>query len=309
MTTNYVLATAAYNEDKFIEATIRSVIAQTIKPLQWVIVSDGSVDRTDAIVKDYANRAPFIRLLRIDEDHARNFAAQAMAINRGMSQLHHLNYDYIGNLDADITFEPDYFERLLAKLNSDTELGLAGGWIVERGIDEAFYPRRGNSQNSVPHGCQFFRRACFEAVGGAYVALPYGGPDTYAEVAARMRGWRVKSFEGLPAYHHRPTNAAGGMLKGCFRQGRMDYSLGTLPSFEFIKLANRSRMKPYVLGAAVRYAGFVQSYLRREKRAVPNEFMSFLRNEQRERVMRLLGVFRKGKPAQSGAIRDSDHVA
>jgi biofilm PGA synthesis N-glycosyltransferase PgaC len=110
---SYVLVTAAYNEDKFIEGTIVSVISQEIRPLKWIIVSDCSTDDTDTIVMNYATRCNFIHLHQMTEDHPRNFAAQANAINAGMTLLQNERFSFIGNLDADITLEPSYFRLLL----------------------------------------------------------------------------------------------------------------------------------------------------------------------------------------------------
>ncbi len=286
---SYVLVTAAYNEGGFIENTIRSVIAQEVPPAKWVIVSDGSTDNTDEIVKRYAAQHTFIQLYRITEDHPRNFAAQVNAINAGMAQLKSIDYEFIGNMDADVTMDPSYFKLLLGKFKSDPKLGLGGGMIYEQDVDGKFKSRKTNSRTSVAHACQLFRKECFASVGGEYIALPYGGPDTYAETTARMKGWHVESFEDLIMFHHRPTGSAGGLLKSCFRQGKMDYSLGALPLFEILKLASRVWVKPYLLGSVVRFAGFVHSYFKREQRAVPNEFMSYLRKEQR---LRLTSLFR-----------------
>jgi glycosyltransferase involved in cell wall biosynthesis len=283
----YVLATAAYNEGRFIENTIRSVISQEVPPLKWVIVSDGSTDNTDEIIKRYAVQYGFIQLYRITEDHPRNFAAQVNAINAGMEQLRGTEYEFIGNMDADVTMDPTYFKLLLEKFKHDPKLGLGGGMIYEQGLDGNFKGRKTNSRTSVAHACQLFRKGCFASVGGQYIPLPYGGPDTYAETTARMKGWHVESFEDLTMFHHRPTGSAGGLLKSCFRQGKMDYSLGALPLFEMLKLASRVWVKPYLLGSMVRFAGFVHSYSQREQRAVPSEFMSYLRKEQRQRLTSL----------------------
>src|SRR3954466_572796 len=91
----YVLATAAYNEERYIGATIKSVVNQTILPAMWVIVSDGSTDATDAIIESYAEKYPFIRLERITEAHARNWSAQVNAINRGFAKSRSLDFDFI----------------------------------------------------------------------------------------------------------------------------------------------------------------------------------------------------------------------
>lgn len=280
----YVLVTAAYNEGRYIERTISSVIAQELPPARWIIVSDGSTDDTDSIVARYAASHSFIRLYRLTEEHPRNFAAQANAINAGIRQLEDESYAFIGNLDADITFEPSYFRSLLDIFNRDPKLGLAGGAIHDICRDGVFRCRKANSVNSVAHGVQLFRRECFEAIGGAYRPLPYGGPDTYAEITARMQGWRVASVTDLRAFHHRLTGSAGGALRGHFRQGRMDFSLGVSPLFQAFKLLKRMGNEPYIVGSLARFAGFAYSYLSGEKRAVPDQFMAYLRREQSHRI-------------------------
>jgi hypothetical protein len=99
-----------------------------------------------------------------------------------------------------------------------------------------------------------------------------------------MRGWQVASFPDLKVFHHRRTGSVGGVLRGWFRQGKMDYSLGTLPLFEFFKLLRRAFMKPYLVGAMARLAGYLDSYCRGEARAIPNDVVSFFRREQRQRM-------------------------
>ncbi len=298
MDNQYVLVTAAYNEEKFIEPTLRSIVEQTSRPVEWIVVSDGSTDATDEIVKRYAAEYPFIRLHRITKDHPRNFTAQVSAINEGLQQLASKSHAFVGNLDADITLDPGYFEALIDKFQKDTALGLGGGTIYERSRSGMFLPRKTNAHHSVAHACQLFRRQCFEVIGGAYVPLPYGGPDTVAEVSARMMRWKVQSFDDLKVYHHRFTNGAEGAVKGCFRQGKMDYSLGALPSFELIKIARRLGDRPLVFGAIARFAGFISSYLANDRRAVEKEFITYLRAEQAQRVRRLLRFGSNWQPAE-----------
>ena len=293
-TKNYVLVTAAYNEEAYIEKTIQSVIAQTALPLQWAIVSDGSTDRTDEIVLSYAARHPFIKLVRVQEEHARNFAAQVHAINLGCKSLQALNYQFIANLDSDISFGPAYYQQLMEKFDLDPSLGLAGGYIFEESNGK-FASRPTNREYSVAHAVQMFRRECFESVGG-YRALPYGGPDWHAQVVVRMHGWGVKAFRDLPVNHHRPTGTADRWVRSMIRQGRMDYSLGSYPPFELFKLARRFPSKPYVLGSFVRLYGFLWGYCIREERPVSREFMQFLRSEQKNALRKL---FRLGPAKQT----------
>jgi hypothetical protein len=283
----YVLVTAAYNEEKYIEQTIRSIVAQTVPPRKWVIVSDGSTDRTDEIVASYCKSHAFLHLVRLVDEHPRDFAAQATAIRAGCKELEGSGYDFIGNLDADLTLEPTYFENLLTKFNEDPALGLAGGFIHEEGRT-GFTNRPTNSTRSVPHALQLFRRTCFETVGG-YRSLKYGGPDWVAEVMARRAGWEVRAYPDLPAYHWRPTTSAEGLLRGCWREGRMDYALGSLLLFEIFKCARRLNCRPFLIGSVARLLAFSTLYLRRVPREMPDDFVSYLQDEQRGRLPFLTG--------------------
>src|SRR5258705_6705046 len=123
---SYVLITPARNEERFIELTIKSVVAQTVRPLKWVIVSDGSTDRTDVIVQRYSVDHPWIELVRMPERRERNFAGKVQAFNAGHARMAGLKYDIIGNLDADVSFESENFEFLLGKFADNPRLGVAG---------------------------------------------------------------------------------------------------------------------------------------------------------------------------------------
>jgi len=278
----YALVTPAWNEEALIDLPIRAVIAQTIPPRRYVVVSDGSTDRTDEIVQSYSAKYPFVQLYRMPERHKRSFAAQVDAINAGYEQIRNLEFDFVGNLDADITFEPDYFERLFQEFQKDRRLGMAGGTIHDKKGNE-LVPRRLNRPHSVMHGVQMFRRECFDALGG-YTPLPHGSPDWHAEVSLRMRGWDVRSIPGLRAVQHRPNGGAGSFTWYFYRQGLADYSLGTHPLFELFKVARRLPSKPYILGGLAELAGFVHAYCRRDQRAVPDDFVRFLRKEQLGRL-------------------------
>ncbi len=278
-TLTYVLVTAAFNEEFHIGSTILSVLAQTHLPLRWIIVSDGSTDRTDEIVQQYAQQNNFIQLLRIGTRHAHNFGAQVHAINAGVKEMENLTYDFIGNLDADILLEPYHFQWLLKEFEKDMNLGLAGGFVCDLVKGGGFRNRKMNSTRSVPHAIQLFRRECFRSA-AAYVPLPYGGPDTHAEVSARSRGWVVKCFPELKVRHLRPTGTADGRLKSYFRQGLMDHSLGYHPAYEIVKNVRRIWARPFPLAALAKVVGFSCGYLTGTERPVSREFINFIRREQ-----------------------------
>jgi poly-beta-1,6-N-acetyl-D-glucosamine synthase len=278
----YLLMTAAHNEEAFIEGAIRSVLSQTILPQRWVIVSDNSSDRTDAIVPAYAAQHEFIHFLRIKRPPGRNFGAKVRALHKGCELLNGLRYEFIGNVDGDVSLEPNYFEELIHHFSENRRLGIAGGFIYEDS-GHGYISRTVNSVRNVPHAAQLVRRECYEAIGG-YAVLKYGGEDWYAQTRARMLGWQVEAFPQLKIFHHRQTGSVSSPVRNSFRLGSMDYSFGSDPSFEFIKCLRRIKDKPYFLVALARMAGFIWPYVSKEQREVAAEFMSFLRREQRERL-------------------------
>ena len=282
----YVLITAARNEEAFLENTIRSVIAQSRKPLKWVIVSDGSTDRTDAIVRSYALQHDWMELLRMPEHRDRQFAAKAHCFNAGYERVKNLNFDVVGNLDADITFDPDYYEFLLGRFVEMGNLGVAGTPFVEdfdRPEKHAYAHASANLEH-VSGACQMFRRACFEAVGG-YLPIRGGGIDWLAVTTARMKGWKTRTFCERICFHHRKMGTAGrGRLMARFRHGEEDYYVGGHPLWELLRGAFQMREKPYVFGGFFLIAGYFWLWGRRLESPIPAELRAFHRKEQMDRL-------------------------
>ena len=280
--TDYALVTAAYNEERYIEYTLQSVVGQTVQPRKWIVVSDGSTDRTDQIVRRYADQYEFIELYKIPEEHPRSPSAQVSAINRGLERLRNLDCSFVGNLDADVSFGAKYFESLLEEFSRNPALGLAGGFIYEQ-RGKKFCCRGSNSLTSVAHAVQLFRRESLETLGG-YRLFSWAGADWHAEVSVRMNGWRVWSFPELMVFHHRPTGSGFGLLRYWYRGGLMDFYMGTHPVFEVFKVVRRFCAKPFIVGALIRLVAFLWASCRGEQRQVPDEFVRFLRKEQMRRL-------------------------
>ena len=278
----YVLVTPARNEAAFIERTIRSMMAQTVKPLRWVIVSDGSTDETARIVAKYAEIVPWIELVRLPYHRDRNYAAKVHAFNAGLDRVQGLPYAAVANLDADLSFDPDYFEYLLARLSEDSELGLIGTpFQSESGFS---YDYRYVSIEHVSGACQLFRRECFEQISG-YTPVKGGGIDVIAVVKARMRGWKTRTFLGKVITHHRELGTAEhGLLTAKFRAGAKDYLLGNSLFWEMSRFVYQIRTKPRFAGAAMLLAGYLWSMARRVNRPMPAEFIEYRQREQRDRL-------------------------
>lgn len=299
----YALITPARNEETFIEGVIRSVIAQTVKPVKWIIVSDGSTDSTDEIAKRYAVQHVWIELLRMPEHRDRQFAAKAHCFNAGYARLKGQDFDFIGNLDADITFEPDYYEFLLSKFAREEKLGVVGTPFVEgfNQPDRHTYDHQFANFQHVSGACQLFRRVCFEAVGG-YLPVKGGAIDWIAVTTARMKGWQTRTYLEKTCFHHRKIgtgNANPLMVR--FLYGQKAYYVGGHPLWEFLRGVFQMRRWPFVIGGLYFLAGFCWAFITRMERPVSKELMAFHRAEQMARLRRLF----RSKPAQGYLSVDS----
>jgi glycosyltransferase involved in cell wall biosynthesis len=278
-----ILVTPARNEERFIEKTIQSVVAQTNRPVRWVIVNDGSTDATGVIASRYAARHPWITVVDMPRRRDRSFAAKVHSFNAGYETVKGIEHDVIGNLDADITFEPRYLEFLFGKFADDPQLGVAGTIFRE----DSGYSSDVDSfegENHVAGGCQLFRRRCFEAIGG-YVPNKAGGIDWIAVTTARMMGWKTRSFREKAFFHHRSLGTAErSVLASNFSYGQKDYYLGNHPLWEAFRVGYRMAKRPYVIDGFVLGMGYLWAALRRINRPVSAELMRFHRREQMRKL-------------------------
>jgi poly-beta-1,6-N-acetyl-D-glucosamine synthase len=277
----YVLVTPARNEAGYIGQTIQSVMNQTLLPVEWVIVSDGSIDKTDEIVTNAAQACPWLRLLRLSPRATRSFDAVVHAAEAGYDALSSLDYEYIGLLDADIGLPADYFERVIRYFEATPGLGLAGGMAVDVGQRKDVYPR---NRQDVPGAVQVFRRACFTALGGL-IAVPEGGWDGLACARVRMLGFETRLLTDLVVDHLKPRNSAeGGSLRRRWQMGVRDYAVGYHPLFELCKCLGRAHETPWVIGALAWWVGYCGAALQRRSRIVPRNIQDYIRKEQLERL-------------------------
>ena len=285
----YVLITPARDEAAFIELTIQSVMRQTVLPVKWVIVSDGSTDGTDDIVKKYAVAHPFMELLRMPERRDRSFSGKAYAFNAGYERVKGIDFDVIANLDGDLSFDSEYFAFLLRKMSEDPALGVVGTPFEEI-AGQPFYDYRIVGLDHVSGACQLFRRRCFEDIGG-YVPMKLGGIDYVALTTARMKGWKTRTFTEKTCTHHRKMGTAQtGVLKSKYKLGLKDYVFGGHPLWEVFRAVYQMTKKPLVVGGLALGTGYFLAAVRREERPISPEMIAFRRREQMRRLRRLCGL-------------------
>jgi glycosyltransferase involved in cell wall biosynthesis len=269
-----------------IEGTIQAVVRQTVLPAKWVIVSDGSTDGTDDIVEKYVSSHPWIELLRMPERRERHFAGKAFAFNAACARLAEMEYEVIGNLDADLTFDEEYFDFLLKKFAENPRLGVAGTPFRDGSHQ---YDYRIVSLKHVSGCCQLFRRSCFDEIGG-YLPIKVGGIDLLAVTTARMKGWQTRTFLEKSSIHHRKIGSAQhGRLTGAFQGGRAEYLLGCDPVWHFCRCIYRMvTMQPIILRGGLYLAGYLWAALTRARKVAPDDLVRFRRAEERSRLLDLL---------------------
>jgi biofilm PGA synthesis N-glycosyltransferase PgaC len=274
---SYGLITPARNEADYIELTLKSVVAQTVRPVKWVIVNDGSTDNTVEIVSRYAAAHPWIELVQMPERRERHFAGKAFAVSAGCRRIAALHYDIIGNLDADVSFEPDYFEFLMNRFSRNPKLGVAGTAFLEGKLS---YNYELVGIEHVSGMCQMFRRQCFEAIGG-YPAIKSGGIDLIAVLSARAKGWETRTFVEKSFVHHRSQGGALHTgLRGRWYMGRKDYVLGNHPVWELFRSFYQMQYRPYVIGGLLVLVSYLWHWVRGVERTIPHELMALRQGEQ-----------------------------
>jgi glycosyltransferase involved in cell wall biosynthesis len=251
-------------------------------------VDDGSTDATAAIVASVAAGRDWIELIQIPQHEHRDFASKVRSFKKGYDRVRELRYAVIGNLDGDISFDPDYLEFLLTQFTRDQNLGVVGTVFREengyRSDVDSF-----EGETHVAGGCQLFRRECFEQVGG-YVPNRCGGVDWIAVTTARMLGWRTRSFRDKSFFHHRPLG--GGSNKGAFSRayayGQKDYYLGGHPVWELVRSVYQMTRKPLIVGGVGLGLGYASMLWRRPARPVSPEFVKFHRAEQMAKLKKIV---------------------
>lgn len=284
----YILITPAKNEEKFIEGTIRSVLTQTCLPERWVIVDDGSTDRTAEIVASYAGNYPWIDLVRRPRRKDRNFAGKVHAFNDGLARVQYLGAELLGNLDADVSLGPDHFEFLLNKFAEDPRLGVAGtAYTQDGGWDSTRDSFEG--QTCVHGACQLFRLQCFREIGG-YQPSRAGGIDWIAVTTARMVGWKTWSYREKYYHHHRILGTAQRSEVGAmFDYGKKDYLLGGSLIWQLFRAGYRTTKRPLMFGGIALLFGYCTAAVQRVERPVSPELIRFHRREQMNKLQLILG--------------------
>lgn len=288
---NYYIVIPTYNEEKFVGLTLESLVNQTILPTKIVVVNDNSTDKTEEIIKQFSEKYSWISLVNNSSeanceaindsnekininDRVKHLPGSKVinAFNKGLETLDE-QYDFIVKADADLIFPTNYFETIIQHFQSDTKIGMAGGfcyiqknneWILENLTDK----------DHIRGALKAYRKECFEQIGGLRTAM---GWDTVDELLCRFYNWKIKTDENLHVKHLKPTGANYNK-ESRYKQGEAFYTLGYgfwITVIASLKLALRKR-KPFLFIDYIK--GFWKAKSNKKLLLVTEEQAKFIRN-------------------------------
>jgi len=281
MNPKYVIITPVRDEETYLKETVVSVLRQRYRPAEYILVNDGSRDSTGEIIDDYVRAHNWVRAVhRRDRGYRKWGAGIIEAFYDGFNALSCRDWEFMCKLDADLSFEPDYFERALTKFEENPRIGIGGGVLYHYRNGQKILEK--HPQFHVRGGVKIYRRKCWEDIGGLWVGP---GSDTVDEVKANMLGWTTMSFSDLHLIHHRPTGESWGRWGGLVKDGRIDYVYGSHPLFLMAKALVRLFRRPYVLGSAALVYGYVSAFIKRTPQVDDPKLIRYLRGQQLARLM------------------------
>jgi biofilm PGA synthesis N-glycosyltransferase PgaC len=288
MNPTYVIITPVRDEERYIEATLQSVCDQTITPVEWAIVDDGSSDRTGEIIDRYAERYPWIRAVhRANRGFRKSGGGVMEAFYDGYNALQFREWDFLVKLDGDLTFAPEYFEKCFEHFRSEPKLGIGGGEIHHDISGEL--KLEANPRFHVRGATKIYRKSCWEAIEGLW---PAAGWDTIDEVKANMLGWTTYSFPELRLLHHRFTGTEEGLVRDRIKHGLACYVSGYHPLYVAASCLYRIPQRPYVIGSAAIMYGFLKAHFTRPPRLEERSYLAYVRGQQLRRLCGMESIWR-----------------
>lgn len=280
----YLLISPCRNEARYMRQTLDSVLAQSIRPVKWVIVDDGSTDETPGILAEYARHHDWIEIVaRTDRGWRAVGPGVIEAFYAGYETINPDDYNYLCKLDLDLRLPPRYFEILMQRMTANPHIATCSGkaYIEEGG---GLVNERHGDETSIG-ATKFYRVSCFKAIGGFVREVMWDGIDCHC---CRMKGWIACSWDEpeLRFVHLRPMGSSQqSIYSGRMRHGYGQYFMGTGFLYMLASAVSRMNQKPYVLGGLAMLWGWVKSALQRKPRYEDEEFRKFLRRYQRRALL------------------------
>lgn len=278
---SYLVVSPCRNESKYLERTLQSMAAQTVRPSRWVIVDDGSTDKTPEMLAAFAAEHPWVTIVQKPN---RGFRAVGPGVIEafyfGLDTVDMDDFAYLTKLDLDLDLPPRYFETLIARMRDNPRIGTASGKPYFRGVDGQLHSERRGDEMSVGM-TKFYRTACFKDIGGFVREVMWDGIDCHK---CRQKGWIAISWDepDLRFEHLRPMGSSQkGILTGRARHGYGQYFMGSDPLYFLATAIFRMRDKPYVIGGAMTVWGYIKAWVQNKPKLDDPDLRRFIRDYQR----------------------------
>jgi glycosyltransferase involved in cell wall biosynthesis len=270
------VVTPVRDEEVNLRRLADSLEHQTIKPEAWFIVDTGSSDGTVELARELARRLPFARLLAIGGPRMPTRGAPIVqAFNAGLDALES-EPDVVVKLDADLSFDIDYFERLLDAFGRDPSLGLASGICTE--LRNGQWQPQFGSRSHVWGASRAYRWSCLQSV---RPLEEREGWDDIDSMKAQINGWRVRTLADVPFRHHRTMGTRDGTARRRWTsQGTTAHYMGYRFSYLVARAAWRAR---HERAALAMISGYVAAMVRGQPRCPDPAVQAHLRSKQRLR--------------------------
>ncbi len=302
----YAVLSTVRNEEQFIGLTAESLVGQTLRPSAWLVIDDGSTDKTAQIIGDYARSDDWIRLVSLDAASGSNRCSRVMrAFLFGYSLLED-EFDFVIKVDGDVSFDADHIECLLQRFGDHPRLGIASGSYREP-VGQGWKVqdmRPGYAMGAV----RAYRAECLRFVVDAVSAI--GGPagvdscpneprdthelplswDSIDHLYAEEDGWETRSFPELVVTHHRTEGARTHVLTGQFEQGMVSYAMGYHPLFAVGRGVRRMAEYPYIVGGVALTMGYLWGVFSRNTPRADAETRRLVRQRHSRRLRHLAGA-------------------
>lgn len=278
----YVVISPVKDEEDYVEATVRAVFSQTLRPSRWVIVDDGSRDRTPLILDRYTKGLDWVTLVHLPRDGKREPGSGVVhAFAAGYKLVQEEDYDFIVKLDGDLSFAPNYFEELIAKFDEDETLGIASGIYLEDRKGEWLAVKMPSYHAA--GACKVIRAKCFRDIGGF---VPQRGWDTVDEIRAQVKGWKTRHYSDLKLYHLKAEGSGIGFLRTHLMDGEIHYLTGGGKIFFLLKTFHRMIYgRPFFLGGLAMSLGFLKNWVLGRPMLVDETEARFYRDLLNRRIL------------------------
>lgn len=277
-----LIITPFLNEEAVIRDLINSVISQDKQVSKWVLVDDGSTDKSAEIIEEYLPENPWICIVKLDhKNKKRSIGAKIInAFNNGLESVRLKDYQVIMKIDADLILPKNYIYEITSQFEKNPRLGLCGGVCGLVKNEQVILESKTNLDH-VRGALKAYRRECFIEIGGLVNKM---GWDSIDEYKIRYSNWDIKVLPDLMVVHLKETNIKTGHTRASFKNGIMLYTIRVDFPLLMTNVLKRLLWKPYIIQGLAVYYGYFFALITGEEKIVSKNLGKFIRRYRYSKI-------------------------